>query len=284
MGNVGADVAMLAGALGDRIEPGRGWGFSLTLHGPDELFDVRHFRLATKAQRAAFVVCISDFTRSQLMAICPPETWPKLHVVHVGIPLRRFARRQGQTQEKPTRLLFVGRLVAQKGQAVLLEAVELLTERGRDVELVLAGDGPMRATLEQLAERMGTAARISFLGAVGQEEIPALYEDASIFCLPSFAEGLPTVLMEALAMELPVISTRINGAPELVRDGETGLLVTPGRADEMAAAIARLIDDPSLAAQLARRGKDVVIREFDVEICASELRTLLAAAAGSDGA
>jgi colanic acid/amylovoran biosynthesis glycosyltransferase len=285
MGNVGADVALLATALGGKIEPKRKWGFSLTLHGPDELFDIRHFRLAAKAERATFVVCISDFTRSQLMAICPPATWPKLHVVHVGIPLRRFTRLDARARHEPARLLFVGRLVAQKGQAVLLEAVAALTERGREVELTLAGDGPTRATLERLAERLGVAGRVRFLGAVGQEQIGALYEQASIFCLPSFAEGLPTVLMEALAMELPVISTRINGAPELVRDGETGLLVTPGRADELAAAIERLIEDPSLAARLAGRGRDLVSREFEVGRCAGELRMLLAqTAAAEDGA
>jgi glycosyltransferase involved in cell wall biosynthesis len=279
MGNVGADVALLASELGGRIEPGRRWSFSLTLHGPDELFDVRHFRLAEKVRRAAFVACISDFTRSQLMAICPREAWPKLHVVHVGIPLAQFTRREPRRRrDELPRLLFVGRLVPQKGQAVLLEAVAALRQRGREVELLLAGDGPMRQALEEQAATLGIAEHVRFLGAVGQEEIPGLYEAASIFCLPSFAEGLPTVLMEALAMELPVISTRINGAPELVNDNVTGLLVTPGRPDELAAAVERLLDDPLLGARLAREGRAVVGREFDVQTCARQLQELLGSA------
>jgi colanic acid/amylovoran biosynthesis glycosyltransferase len=275
MGNVGADAALLAIALGGAIERKRRWTWSLTLHGPDELFDVARFRLAEKVARAALVVCISDFTRSQLMAVCPPETWPKLHVVHVGIPLEQFTREKPIAQGGPTRVLFVGRLVPQKGHAVLLEAVALLAERGRELELVLAGDGPMRPALEALAARIGVSERVRFLGAVGQEQIRALYEEASVFCLPSFAEGLPTVLMEALAMELPVISTRINGAPELVRDGVTGLLVTPGRADELADAIERLIEDPALGARMGSAGREAVRREFDVEACAGRLRELL---------
>ena len=134
----------------------------------------------------------------------------------------------------------------------------MLKARGQEVELTLAGEGPLRVSLEAMAEDLGVAGSVRFLGAVGQEEIKALYADASIFCLPSFAEGLPTVLMEAMAMELAVISSRINGVPELVRDGETGVLVTPGRADELADAMAELIASPK--APLARTGRAKTVR------------------------
>jgi glycosyltransferase involved in cell wall biosynthesis len=281
MGNVAADTAMLAAHLGGLVEPRRGWSWSLTLHGPDELFDVRHFRLTEKVLRAAFVVCISEYTRSQLMAICPVETWKKLHVVHAGIPVDDFTARGKKPAEDRPRVLFVGRLVPQKGHAVLLDAVALLRARGIETELLLAGEGPTRGQLEARAALLGVAEQTCFLGAVGQEEIRELYEEASVFCLPSFAEGLPTVLMEAMALELPVVSTRINGVPELVRDRETGLLVTPGRADELADAIQLLLEDQAFARHLAAAGAAAVHAEFDVWRCAAKLRALMAGAPGA---
>jgi colanic acid/amylovoran biosynthesis glycosyltransferase len=282
MGNVAADTAMLAAHLGGLVEPSARWSWSMTLHGPDELFDVRHFRLAEKAARAAFVVCISDFTRSQMLAICPPETWQKLHVVHVGIPIAQFTRtRQRVDPEQPPRILFVGRHVPQKGHVVLLEAIALLASRGIETELVVAGDGPSRGRLEAHAASLGIAERTRFPGAVGQEQIRELYERASIFCVPSFAEGLPTVLMEAMALGLPVISSRINGVPELVRHGETGLLVTPGRADELADAIELLLEDPDLTQRLAAAGTAAVHRDYDLAGCAARLHALLASTPGA---
>jgi colanic acid/amylovoran biosynthesis glycosyltransferase len=275
MGNVAADGALLAAELGSRVEPTERWTWSMTLHGPDELFDVGHFRLAQKAERAAFVVCISDFTRSQLMAICPPEIWPRFHVIHVGIPIEQFTRGGEDPRPGFPTILFVGRHVPQKGHRVLLDAFALLAARSIEADLVLAGDGHTRADLEAYADAVGIADRVRFLGAVGQQDIRELYAQATVFCLPSFAEGLPTVLMEAMAMELPVISTRINGAPELVRDGETGLLVTAARADELAHALERLIADPSLCRALGRAGREAILRDFDVHKCAAELQALL---------
>lgn len=285
MGNVGADAALLAAALGSSLEPARPWSWSLSLHGPDELFDVRRFRLAEKVSRAEFVRCISDFTSSQLMTLSDPEHWPKLRVVHVGIPLDQFTRTNGGAPDDAlARILFVGRHVPQKGHVTLLQATALLAERGHDVELILAGDGPLRPTLEALAERWGIERRVSFPGAVGQEQIHALYAAATIFCLPSFAEGLPTVLMEAMAMELPVVSTRINGVPELVEDGRTGLLVTPARADQLAGALERLIGDPARRRSMGAAARRVVAERFDVEQSAERLRRLFAEFADERGA
>lgn len=275
MGNVAADAALLAAHLGTAIEPQQPWSWSFTLHGPDEFFDVSRFRLAAKLRHARFVVCISDYTRSQLMALSAPDLWNKLHVIHVGVPVEQFTRTPGTSS--PTgdpMVLFVGRHVPQKGHASLLEAVMLLARRGRRVNLTLAGDGPSRPTLEHLAERLGIAAQVSFPGAVGQEEIHAMYTNASVFCLPSFAEGVPTVLMEAMAMELPVISTRITGVPELIDDGLTGLLVTPGRSDQLAAALERLLTDPALCRALGSAAREKVIRDFNTHSSAQQLHTL----------
>lgn len=272
LANVAADVAMLAAHLGSAIEPERPWSWSFTMHGPTEFFDVSYFRLAEKLRHARFVVCISDYARSQLMALSEPTVWPKLHVVHCGIPLQQFTNdRNGLAQGTDTTILYLGRLVPEKGQTILLQAAALLKERGRIVNLILAGDGPSRLGLEHIAEQLGVASLVSFPGAIGQEEIHALYAGASIFCLPSFAEGVPGVLMEAMAMELPVVSTRIAGIAELIDDGQTGLLVSPGRVDELADALQRLLDDRSLCRQMGSRAREKVIREFNTDRSAEQL-------------
>ncbi len=283
MGNVASDTAMLASRLGTALEPDGDWSWSLTLHGPDEFFDVSRFRLAEKVGEARFVVCISDYTRSQLMTLSDPSAWHKLYVNHVGIPIEQFTRRHARQVAGDPTVLFVGRHVPQKGHAVLLEAARLLADRGRRVRLVLAGEGPQRPKLEELAARLELAAQVSFPGAVGQEDIRALYEAADAFCLPSFAEGVPTVLMEAMAMELPVISTRINGVPELVEDGRTGLLVSPGRSDELADAVERLLADPHLCRELGKAAREKVSAEFNVSHTAARLHDLLQAATNETG-
>jgi colanic acid/amylovoran biosynthesis glycosyltransferase len=270
--NVAADVAMLAAHLGSAVEPERPWSWSFTMHGPTEFSDVSRYRLAEKLRRARFVVCISDYARSQLMALSEPAVWNRLHVVHCGVPLEQFTNsRNGDARLADPKILYLGRLVPEKGQAILLEAVSLLSERGHAVNVVLAGEGPSRPELELIAERLGIASLSSFLGAVGQEEICALYADASIFCLPSYAEGVPVVLMEAMAMELPVVSTRIAGIPELIDDGQTGLLVSPGRPDELADALQQMLDDPSLRSQMGSRGREKVISEFSTDRLAEQL-------------
>jgi len=274
MTNVAADVALLATHIGSTITPEQTWSWSLTVHGPFEFYDVSHFRVAEKIMRAQFVVCISDYARSQLMALSEPEVWKRLHVVHVGIPIEQFTRHDGEAEGDNATILFIGRQVAVKGQAVLLEAAGLLAERGCKIKLVIAGDGPQRPMLERFADRLGLASQVAFPGAVGQDEIHAMYAGACIFCLPSFAEGVPGVLMEAMAMELPVVSTRITGIPELVDDDRTGLLVVPGRADLLADALGRLLSDSGLRRKMGAAAREKVLSEFNVESSAVALYAL----------
>lgn len=277
MANVASDVALLTAHVGSSIEPKQPWSWSFTMHGPNEFFDVSHYRLAEKLRRAQFVVCISDFARSQLMALSDPDMWDRLHVIHVGIPIDQFTRSgSGSPPQDRARILFVGRHVPQKGHAVLLEAMMLLAKRGHKVNLTLAGEGPLRPTLERFAERLGLTSQVSFPGAVGQEQIHDMYSDASVFCLPSFAEGVPTVLMEAMAMEMPVVSTRITGVPELIDDGRTGLLVAPGRPDLLANALERLLTDPLLCSELGSKARDKVVCDFNADRSAEQLYTLFA--------
>jgi colanic acid/amylovoran biosynthesis glycosyltransferase len=274
--NAAADVALMAAHIGTSVEPDRPWSWSFTMHGPTEFFNVDGFHLVEKLRRARFVVCISDFARSQLMLHCDPDMWDKLHVIHVGIPIEQFTddgAHASPVQADPT-VLLIGRQVAEKGQGVLLEAIALLVERGLRVRATLAGDGAARGDFERLAERLGIAARVSFPGAVGQDDICALYAAASIFCLPSFAEGIPGVLMEAMAMETPVVSTRIAGIPELIEDGRTGLLVSPGRPDQLADALERLLAEPELCRAMGSAGREKVVEEFNTERSAEQLYAL----------
>ncbi len=278
--NVGSDVALLAAHFGRAA--GRGpRSSSFTMHGSTEFYDVPGFRLAEKVRAAAFVACVSDFTRSQLMLFLEEAQWPKLALVRCGVDPERFsASRRSRDEGGPVRILTVGRLVGGKGFALLLDAVATLVGRGRDVAMTVVGDGPSREELHARAARLGLAGRVDWLGAVGQDEIRDLYASADVFCLPSFAEGVPVVLMEAMAMEVAVVATRIAGIPELIDEGTSGLLVTPGRADELADALDRLVTDPELRARLGRAGRQAVRDGYDLARWTAVLRERFTAAHG----
>ena len=242
------------------------------MHGSAEFFDQR---LAAKLEDAAFVACISDFARSQVMALVGEEHWERLLVVHCGLDvgaaesqLNSAAVHSDQdaaaADRQPVRLLAVGRLVPVKGYGVLLRALSDLLKRGLDVRLTVVGDGPMKQTLAELTLDLGISDRVEWEGAVGQDRTPAYFAAADIFCLPSFQEGLPIVLMEAMLAGKPVIATRIAGVPELVEEGATGLLVDPGRADKFAEAIGILATESGLRTRMGAAGRRKVEAEFDI--------------------
>jgi colanic acid/amylovoran biosynthesis glycosyltransferase len=267
-----ADVAMIAARLG------RGWSYSFSAHGTDiQASDPSS--LAETVRHARFVVCVSDFGRSQLMALVEEEHWPKIHVVRCGIDLSEFqGRPDGRESADPLRILNVGRLHPVKGHAVLLEALALLLGMGIAAELTIVGDGDRRGALERLAATLGVADSVAFAGSVGQHEIRGFYERADVFCLPSLGEGIPVVLMEAMAMRLPVVSSSIMGIPELVDDGVGGLLVPAGRADQVAAALRRLADDPELCERLAKHAHQKVAADHDGTRAAERLAELFTSA------
>jgi glycosyltransferase involved in cell wall biosynthesis len=278
--NVASDVALLATHLGREAGEGPD-SWSLTMHGSTEFYDVPGYRLAEKAREAAFVACVSDFTRSQMMLFVEEEHWPKLALVRCGVDPERFAPRGSDGGAAgPVRILAVGRLVGGKGFALLLDAVHALVERGHDIALTVVGDGPSRAHLHAQAERLALGDRVEWVGALGQDDIRERYAAADVFCLPSFAEGVPVVLMEAMAMEVPVVATRLAGIPELVEDGTSGLLVTPARADELADALGRLAADADLRARLGAAGRRAVLEGYDLGRWTAALRGLLETAAG----
>jgi len=272
--NVGSDVAMLAATYGD--QPERPWSWSFTMHGPTGFENVRLHRLREKVEHAGLVVAISDYARSQLMSLVDPDQWSKIHVVHCGLDPTAFvpASREGR-EDGPLEILNVGRLAPVKAQALLLDAVEELTRRGVDVHATVVGDGPERERLRGEVERRGLEASVTLAGAVGQDEIRSFYERADVFCLPSFAEGVPVVLMEAMATGLPVIATRIAGVSELVEHQVSGLLVRPARVDELADAIEHLVAGGApLRRSMGEAGRVRVVEEFDIRSSGAELSEL----------
>ena len=265
-------VALLVVALGNAGAPRRTWTWSLTVHGPSEFYDVPGERLAEKVRDADLVVAISDFARSQLMALVEEDHWPKIHIVHCGVDPSVFRPPAAGRDGGPLRVLTISRLAPTKGNAVLLQAIADLRDRGVDTEAIIVGDGVRREALERMAAGLGIADRVRFLGAVGQDRIPEQLAAADVFCLPSFAEGVPVVLMEAMAMEMPVVATAVMGVPELVEHGTSGLLVPPGRADAVADALAALAADSARRAALGRAGRSKVLAEFDLNTSAQALR------------
>jgi glycosyltransferase involved in cell wall biosynthesis len=257
--------------------------WSLAVHGSVEFYDVTRYALADKLADARFAVAISDFGRSQLLRLSEPERWPHIHVVPCGVDPRVYrppAERAGG--DRGAEILFVGRLLHGKGLSLLLEAIATLRGRGLEVTATIVGDGPARTAYEADARRLDVVEHVRFVGAVGQDEIRAHYERADVFCLPSFAEGVPVVAMEAMAMELPVVSTRIMGIPELVQDGAHGLLVAPGRVDQLTAALDRLVRSPQERRQMGAAGREKVVADYDVARSALRMRSVLEAELGAD--
>ena len=269
----GADVAHYYGRFARRAHSGAAsWSFSA--HGVD-ISNTDDRTLGAKVRDADFVVCVSDYGRSQLMTLVDEEHWEKIHVVRCGVDLNAFRSNGRVSRNDAAVVLAVGRLVSVKGHGVLLEAIARLAESGGSVTATIVGDGPRRAALEQLARQLGIGDRVSFAGSVGQDDIGRYYEDADVFCLPSFSEGLPVVLLEAMAAGVPVVASRIAGIPELIEDGRSGLLVPPGRADLLADALRSLLVDPRRRADLAAEGRRRVGAEFDVDASAGRLRELM---------
>lgn len=249
------------GLIASRIFPIK---FSMTVHGPNEFYDVSSYYLTTKILSADFVCCISYFARSQLMMLSPPLAWDKFEVSPLGVDPARFTPRPFRPNPQPLEILCVGRIVPVKGQFVLVEAVARLIAQGRQLRLRLIGDGPDRPGLENEVTQRGLTGQIIFEGAVNQEKVLNFYAHADIFALASFAEGLPVVLMEAMIMEIPCVTTHITGVPELIKNGE-GILVAPSDIEALAEAIALLMDKPDLRYQMGQAGRQKVLQHYELQ-------------------
>lgn len=252
---------------------GRPVGFSFTIHGFHDFVDPAEARLDLKARDAKGVVCISDFTRSQLFLLTEPALWPRFHVVRCGIDLSEFTYRAPSSAEPPLTLLAVGRLSREKGFALLIEAVAQLRAEGVPFHLRLVGDGPLRSDLDAASLNIRECVTLT-----GERPPSAVREElgrADIFCLPSFSEGLPVSIMEAMAAGVPVVTTWVAGIPELAQNGLTALTVPPARADALADALRTLSGDPALRQRLAAEARHRVERLHDQRVNGQQMATLL---------
>lgn len=273
------EVAMLIHALG-------GPHYSFTVHGPEEFDRPIGIGLPEKLRRAAFAVAISSFGRSQLCRWVEPEHWRRIEVVHCGLEAAFHANAltepgDGALVSPPPaqRLVCVGRLCEQKAQLLLIEAARRVCDTGQQFELVLAGDGELRPALEERIRTLGLAGVVRITGWISSAQVRVEILAARALVLPSFAEGLPVVLMEAMALLRPVISTYVAGIPELVRDGECGWLVPAGDVDALAAAMLACLAAP--ADQLRRQGEAARARALarhDIDTETAKLVALFATA------
>jgi len=250
-------VAMLCEVLG-------GPGYSFTVHGPEEFDKVVAIALPEKIKRARFVVAISSYGRSQLYRWCDYQQWTKIHIIHCGLDQSFLETPPTPLPESPN-LVCVGRLSEQKGQVLLLQAVAILIQQGIDLRLTLVGDGDLRPAIETAIAELKLQDYVEITGWATEQEVKAQINAAKAMILPSFAEGLPVVLMESLALGRPVISTYIAGIPELIKPGVSGWLVPAGDIDALVEALQSLLQTPlPILTQMGNDGREIVLRQHDV--------------------
>ncbi|MFJ2985417.1 MULTISPECIES: glycosyltransferase [unclassified Pseudomonas] len=263
-GTNSTEVVMLANALG-------GPSYSFTVHGPEEFDKPQFLHMGEKVRRAAFVAAVSSYGRSQLFRWVAHEHWVKVKVVHCGLE-RSFHEGAAVAPSAAPRLVCVGRLCEQKGQLLLLEAARILLAKGVAFEMVLAGDGEMREQIDALIARHGLQAHVRVTGWISSAQVREEILAARALVLPSFAEGLPVVIMEAMALRRPVLTTYVAGIPELVRQGENGWLFPAGAVEELATAMADCLAQP--ADTLQRMGDaayERVLQRHDIDTEAARL-------------
>ena len=264
-------LAQQAATVGLYVHTVFAFGFSMTVHGPDEFYDAKGQYLEQKIAAADFIICISNYARSQLMMLSPYIYWNKFIVTRLGVDPELFSPPPDKDAREFFEILCVGRLTRAKGQHMLIDAVEQLTQQGRRVRLRLLGTGPEIASLRKQTAQNRIVDSVIFEGAMNQDRIRTFYAIADLFCLPSFAEGLPVVLMEAMAMGIPCVSTQITGIPELIRSGTDGLLVAPSDLDALVAALAKLMDDATLRQRFSNNGRKRILKQYDLHRNVKEL-------------
>ena len=259
-------VAMLTHVLG-------GPAFSFTAHGPEEFDAPMALCLDLKIARAAFVVAVSSFGRSQLSRWTPPDNWPKLLIVHCGIEPEQFDQPAPLPTSGP-RLVAIGRMAGQKGFVLLIEAMAIAVKAIPTLHLTLVGDGELRAEIEAAIARNTLGRHITLTGWLPEPQVRDALARSTALILPSFAEGLPVVVMEAMAAARPIIATAIAGVPELVTP-DTGWLVPAGNADALAGAIQTLAQTPlATLTQMGMAARTRVLARHDINTEAAKLRAL----------
>ena len=255
LGDASGTVTMLA-CLIARVS------YSISIHGPHIFFEPTHWALREKVKHSRFISCISHYCKSQMMLFSDQTDWDRFQIVHCGVNPEQF--RYNDVKQQARKLIYTGRLAVEKGLPVLFESLCLLKEEGYDFELTLVGDGADRKYLEELASKIGIADKLIFAGFASQDEVRNYLLQSDIFILPSFAEGVPVSLMEAMSCGIPVIATYVGGIVELIESEETGLLVSPSDPIALRDAIARYLDDYDLREKVSHKGRDKVVSDFNL--------------------
>lgn len=269
-----AAVALLCRLLG-------GPPYSFTAHGPEEFDDAERLSIADKIAPAAFVVAVSESGRAHLQKLCPSSTWDRIHVVRCGVDARFSASAATPVPSEP-RIVYVGRLCREKAPVLLLEAVARLHAAGAACELVMVGDGPLRAEVESRIRDLELAGCVTLVGWASKDDVRRHILAARALVLPSLAEGLPVVLMEALALHRPVVCTTVGGVAELAQTGACGWVVPPGSVQALAAAIGKVLNaQPAELERMGQNGAARVAQQHDPATAARTLAALFAASAAA---
>lgn len=266
-GSNSTEVVMLAKVLG-------GPTYSFTVHGTEEFDKPDFLKLGEKVRRAAFVVAVCSFGRSQLYRWADYADWPKLHVVHCGLE-PAFHDVPAASFPASPRMLCIGRLSKEKGQLLLLDAMSHLAYEGINFELVLAGDGEMRDELESLIVKHNLQGKVRITGWISSAQVREEILAARALVQPSFAEGLPVVLMEAMALRRPVLTTYVGGIPELIRTGEDGWLFPAGDVKALASTLKEFLATPVEVLQgMGDAGHKRVLERHSIDFEAEKLAKL----------
>ncbi|MES1258574.1 MAG: glycosyltransferase family 4 protein [Acidobacteriota bacterium] len=270
------------GLIATRIFP---LDLSISIHGSDEFRDPEGFRMREKVAASLFIRTISQYARKQITLNSDQQDWNKIRVCPLGVDTDALCSRPAPDAAEAMRLIFVGRLVPVKALHILIEACAQLVAQGCKLKLRLVGDGSCRAALEQLTTSLDMQRNVVFEGAKNTDEVSAFYKQSDIFVMCSLAEGVPVVLMEAMAMEIPCVATSVGGIPELIEDRVEGLLAPSSDPAALARAIGELIGDPDLRRRVGRAGREKVLREYDLKTNTERLAVIfqeeLQARAGS---
>jgi colanic acid/amylovoran biosynthesis glycosyltransferase len=272
-----AEVALLAKHMS-------GVTYSLTVHGSGEFDRPEYLSLDKKIQSASFVRAISSFTKGQLMRWSAPEDWDRISVIRCGVDRRFLEPIQPATPEPTGGIVLVGRIDKHKGHLVMLDALAALRRSGTVITVTFAGDGDMREFVEERARQLGLADQVRFTGWISNDDVVSLVRSSAGVVLPSFAEGVPMVLIEAMASARPVIATYVGGVPELI-DASCGWLVPVGDASQLAEALKNCISlSPEERRLMGEAGRARAALLHDPVRSATELVRLLEGAVRTEAA
>lgn len=266
MANNAATIALIVKSMDSNFT------YSLSIHGPAEFNQVREGRLKQKVEGALFVRCISHYCRSQIMAFVDESHWQKLHLVHCGIELQPLSVKIYSGSEPS--FLFVGRMVPEKGPLLLLETLREISATGTLFKLVMIGDGPIFDKVQNFVRTHFKDGRVQILGAQDPTKVAIAMDECDALVLPSFQEGVPVVLMEAMAKGKIVLSTQIAGIPELIENNKEGLLVAPGSEEALKGALFRVMRDKENLATLTKAAREKVHSEFNLQVETTKLAKL----------